>query len=83
MVLPPSQDPPHPQLKEEPTTLPSMSAVAIQAPSLLPSPRDMMWESRRGPELLSRPRPEPVYEKVELPSIRQVRVFTQVEGSIS
>jgi hypothetical protein len=81
--LPPSsQEVTHPQLKEAPpsTTPPSMSAVAIQVPSLLPSPRDMMWESRRGPELLSRPRPDPAHtERVELPSIRQVSVSAREE----
>jgi hypothetical protein len=80
MVLTPSQESPQPQLKEASTTPPRMSAVAVQAPSLLPSPRDMMWESRRGPELLSRPRAEPAQtEKVELPSIRQVRCSPRAE----
>ena len=49
-----------------------MMTLALQTSSLLPSPRNMIWDDRRLHELPLRPQSPP--ERIELPSIRQVHL---------
>jgi hypothetical protein len=58
------------QLNEQSNEPASMSTLALRAPAMLPSPREMLWEDRRALEIPSRPRSQA--DRVELPSIRTV-----------
>lgn len=72
MDLPPSRYSPQSQFNEPIPNSSSMSTLTMR-PSVLPSPRHLLWEDTRSLELPSRPRsPTERTEKVELPSIRQV-----------
>jgi hypothetical protein len=58
------------QLNEQSNEPASMSTLALRAPAMLPSAREMLWEDYGALEIPSRPRSQP--DRVELPSIRTV-----------